>query len=139
MDFSEHLIISGAGSAAILAGGGGWPAALAFSATGVFIDLDHFADYWRETGFNLDLGRFMPYFGKREPEKLILFMHGWEPPLILALAWALFGWPAWAAWALAGWLLHLLLDHRFNRLSRFAYFFSYRLKHGFQAEKLYRD
>lgn len=139
MDFSEHVVISAAGSAAILAGGGGWESAAAFSLCGVFIDLDHFADYWRETGFNLDIPRFMKYFSGRKAKKLLLFMHGWElPSLVIAVSLAL-GLPTWVFWGTAGWLVHLLLDQRYNYLHPLAYFWAFRLKHGFDAEKFYTD
>lgn len=140
MDFSEHVLISGAGSAAILAGGGGWESAAAFSATGIFIDLDHLADYWRETGMNSDVPRFMNYFSTRQPQHLLLFLHCWElPALALAIA-AARGWqPAWIVWGIIGWFLHLALDQKYNHLHRFSYFFFFRLRHGFKSEAFFLD
>jgi hypothetical protein len=140
MDFSEHLVISAAGSAAILAGGGDLASAVSFSALGVFMDLDHFADYWRETGLNGDIPRFMAYFSTRSAKKLWLFMHGWEFSLAAAvLAWLWPGSPAWMAWASVGWMVHLMLDQYFNGLHPLAYFLLFRLKHGFDAERFYQD
>ena len=137
MDFSEHLIISAAGSAAILAAGGDPKSAAAFAATGVFVDLDHFVDYWRETGLNWNLPRFLGYFSRRQVRRLVLPLHAWEGVL---LGWGLslaLGSPAWVDWAFFGWLQHLLLDQRFNGLHKMAYFFSFRVKQGFKVEKLY--
>lgn len=139
MDFTEHVIISAAGSAAIAAGGGGWEGAAAFTATGVFIDLDHFVDYWRETGHNWDIPRFLKYFDGRKPRKLLLVAHAWEWVALIWAACALGGAPAWAHWGCFGWLIHLALDHRFNQLAPLAYFFSYRLSIGFNAKPLFRD
>jgi hypothetical protein len=140
LDFSEHLVISGAGSAAILAGGGGWEAAAAFSATGIFIDLDHFVDYWRETGLNRDLPRFMNYFSTRQPKHMLLLLHAWEFPLLAGVALFFAAEPLpWMAWGLAGWVLHLVLDHKYNRLHKFAYFFFFRLRHGFRSDVFYVD
>jgi hypothetical protein len=137
LDFTEHVIISSAGSAALLAGGAGWESATAFGVAGVFIDLDHFLDFWRETRDYLNLPRFMGYFSKQGPKKLVLFMHSWEA-VGLFLGWAFFsGAPAWLLWAGLGWLQHLLLDDRFNRLHPWAYSFLYRASHGFAAKKIY--
>jgi hypothetical protein len=140
VDFSEHLAISAAGSAAILLGTGDLPSAAAFSAMGVFMDLDHFVDYWRETGFNLDIPRFMSYFWSRSVRRMWLPLHAWEW-LALVAGWLLIwkGHPAWLAWGLAGWAVHLMLDHRFNQLHGLAYFFFFRLRHGFDADILNND
>lgn len=140
MDFSEHLILSGAGSAAIFTGGGGWEAAVAFSATGVFIDLDHLVDYWRETGFNTDVPRFMNYFSTRQPRHLLLFLHAWELIAAALIACLLMATPpGWMIWGMAGWFLHLLLDQKYNHLHKFTYFFFYRLRHGFKTEAFFLD
>ncbi len=137
MDFSEHVIVSAAGSGAILAAGAGLPAAAAFGLMGVFIDLDHFPDYWRETGLNFDIPRFMGYFSSREIRRLVVVMHAWEW-ILAGFGLALWlGAPAWVFWGLAGWLLHLGLDQRFNYLHPLAYFFSFRARQGFDEKKLH--
>jgi hypothetical protein len=140
LDFSEHLVISAAGSAAILAGGGDPASAAAFFGVGVFMDLDHVADYWRETGLNADIPRFMGYFSSRSAKKLWLFLHAWEWQLLALGLWLVLAppWP-WMAWGLAGWICHLLLDQRFNHLHPLAYFMAFRFKHGFLAERFYAD
>ena len=140
MDFSEHLIISVAGSAAILAGGGDIRSAAAFTAVGVFMDLDHLADYWPQTGFNTDLARFMTFFSKRENQFMLLFLHGWEWCLGTFLGLLLAGCSlAWPYWACLAWFVHLLLDQRFNGLHPLSYFFFFRLARGFKSERLYYD
>ncbi len=130
-------MISAAGSAAIAVGGGGWESALAFSIAGVFVDLDHFLDYWRETGLNLDLRRFFSYFSSGHPSKLYLILHAWEWCGLAFAAWALLQGPAWVCWGLLGWFQHLLLDQRFNRLHAMSYFFFFRARHRFHSRILY--
>lgn len=137
MDFTEHLIISSAGSASALAGGAGWESAAAFTLAGVFIDFDHLPDYWHSAGFNADIPRFMSFFSLRRNRTMFFLLHGWEWPLLLAglaLAW---GWPAWVLWGAGGWFIHLVLDQRFNRLHRFAYLFSFRLYCRFDSNRLH--
>jgi hypothetical protein len=138
VDFSEHLIISAAGSAAILAGGGDANSAAAFGLAAVFIDLDHFPDYWRETGFNLDIPRFMSYFSTRQVKRLVILLHAWEWCLATLLGLLISGCQAaWPYWACLGWFVHLLLDQRFNRLHHFTYFFFFRLRHAFWSRPLH--
>ncbi len=135
LDLSEHVLVSAAGAGA-LALAGEWQGAALFFGCGVLVDLDHLNDYWRETGWNTNWRRFLGYFDGRKPRHLVLFFHGWEWALLaLYLAWQ---WQdaAWA-WAGAGWLTHLMLDQRFNRLHPLAYFFFYRAIHKFRAEPLY--
>jgi hypothetical protein len=140
LDFSEHVIISAAGSASILISGGDWASAAAFSVAGVFVDLDHLIDYWRETGWNTDIPTFMSYFYQRKPKKLLLLLHAWEwIALSAALARAFHSSPLWLFWGILGWLCHLLLDQRFNRLQPLSYFFFYRAHKGFDAKSFYND
>lgn len=139
MDFNEHLALSLPVSAGLyLATGDPWAAA-AYTVTGVLIDLDHLADYWRETGINLDHGRFMSYFPDRGPQHLLLFLHAWEWPATwwtIALA---TGAPLWALAAGAGWMAHLVQDQLYNEMAPFSYFFAYRWRTAFSAAALYQD
>lgn len=138
MDLNEHLAISLAGSGALWLAGAPAEAAGAFVVGGVLIDLDHLPEYWREQGLNLDLPRFFAFFPARGPRRLLLALHGWEWPLALwACCWALAA-PAWG-WTLgAGWLLHLLLDQRYNAAQHpCCYSFAWRWGRGFDARPFY--
>lgn len=139
MDGSEHCALAAPVSAVLLLSGAGWPAASAFAAAAVLIDLDHFVDYWRETGFNLDIPRFLPWFVNRGPKRIWIGLHGWEWPLALLAAALGAGLPAWV-WALAaGMLSHLLLDQRYNELKPLSYFFFWRWRLGFAIAPLYGE
>ncbi len=137
MDLHQHATVSGACAMGIGFGTGDWHGATAFFVLGVFIDLDHLADYWREDGFNLNWRRFLGFFDARLPKRQWLFLHGWEwVAVALGLSFAL-GAPAWMLWGALGWLGHLILDHLSNGLRPWAYFFIYRVKVGFASKKLY--
>lgn len=139
MDLHQHAALSLPGAAlAYLASGEALPAA-AFMVGGVLIDLDHLVDYWRETGVNADWREFLGYFDARKPLHSFLPLHGWEWVLsFLALALSV-GAPAWA-WGLAGGVFcHLVLDHRYNRLHPWAYFFSFRWSVRFHPWSIYED
>lgn len=138
MELWQHTLISAAGSGAIFAATGDVPAAAAFSLTGIFVDLDHFPDYWRDTGFNLKLKPFFAHFDRRAPDTLWLVFHGWEWPVLGMLAGAALGWPSWLLGGTAGWTLHLGLDQVFNHFQPLGYSFLYRASHHFESRKFIR-
>lgn len=139
MDGSEHSALAAPVCAALLFGGAGPSAAAAYFVGAVLIDLDHGVDYWRETGLNFDVPRFLSWFAQRGPRRLWVGLHGWEWAAgLLAAAWGA-GLPAWV-WALdAGILTHLLLDQRYNGLRPLSYFFVWRWRLGFAIEPLYGE
>ena len=130
MDFSEHLALSVPGGAVLAVVTGQVEVGLAFAVGGVLIDLDHPLDYWREKGFTLSIHRLNAFFGSDEPEFLVLALHGWEWPALLGAAFWGFSLPLWVAALALGWLTHLILDHRYNLLQPWAYWFLAR--HGFE-------
>jgi hypothetical protein len=139
MDLSQHTVLSAAGSGLIYWGTRDIQAAAAFGLTGIFIDLDHLADYLYETGFNTDLKRFMKYHSSRGPRHLWLWLHSWEAVLVCLLA-------AWLAqgnqlllFGGLGWLFHMLIDQFSNRLHPLAYFLWFRVQNKFIPEKIYGD
>lgn len=139
MDFSEHLALSLPVSAGIYMATGDPYAATAWTATGVFIDLDHVPDYWRETGINFDHGRFMSYFPNGEAKHLLLLLHAWEWPTALLAAGLAGGAPLWVLAAALGWLAHLVQDELYNGLKPYSYFFFYRWRTGFSVSAIYYD
>jgi hypothetical protein len=137
MDLHEHVAVAAPLSAALLLAGGGPAAAVAFFVGAVLVDVDHLLDYWRETGFNLELRRFLTYFDSRCPRHLLLAWHGWEWPALLGALGLALDLPAWLGALVAGWFVHLVLDQRFNPLTAPAYFFLYRWAVGFEVAPLY--
>ena len=123
MTFSQHTVISTVAAAPVLWFTQSWNSTVAFWLFAIFIDLDHWVDYWRETGFNLQVFRFLSYFPEGKAKKLILFMHGIEWPLIIVVIGWFTGADIWVFFAVFGWIFHLLLDHFFNRLQPFCLFF----------------
>jgi hypothetical protein len=138
MDFSQHVAVSAPLGAAAALGTGDPAIGVAFFLSGVFIDLDHLPDFWREQGFTLSIGRLNRHFGGPDPVHLWLPLHAWEwPGLLLAACWGL-ALPRWAWAAGAGWLFHLILDERYNELFPWAYWFMGRLNSGFRARSLFQ-
>lgn len=137
MDFSEHVALSLPCAAAVSLATGRWEPGVAFAVGGILVDLDHALDYWWEKGFTLSMARLNQHFGGHEARRLVLLMHAWEWNALCWAAWALLGWPLWVAGFAAGWLLHLMLDQRYNLLEPWAYWFFARARIGFKAERLY--
>ena len=137
MDFSEHVALSLPVGLGLSLATGKPELGLAFAVGGILIDLDHLPDYWREKGFTLSLAKLNGHFSGRDPVRLFLVLHGWEFCALLFALWAAFGLPSWTAALAAGWFFHLCLDHRYNLLQPWAYWFFARFRIGFKAAPLY--
>ena len=139
MDFSEHVALSLPAAGIITLATGRPEAGLAFVLGGVFIDLDHLPDYWREKGFTLSLHKLNAHFGGREAKHVVLILHAWEWNALLWLLWAGLGLPFWVAALAAGSLIHLALDQHYNLLRPWAYSFFARARVGFKAGRSIRN
>ena len=104
---------------------------------GIFLDIDHFFDYFNNRGFDLNLKRFGRFFKNHEFNKLYLFLHSYE--LII---------PVWIVCYLKNEYLlgivitisffqHMFLDQVFNRVHKLGYFFSYRLYKKFNGKSYF--
>jgi len=105
--------------------------------TGIFLDIDHLIDYAVNYGLRFRGRHFFKAFEYEAFENIFLFLHSWEfVAIYLALLWII-NWKPVAIGAGIGIIVHLLVDHFFNDHSKLAYFFSYRLLHGFSAKHFY--
>jgi hypothetical protein len=136
----KHLVASSvSGAIFYLYSKSFWPSLVCFL-SGIFIDLDHFCDFYLHyKRFAINLREF--YFNciDLKFDKLYLFLHSWELVLtvwflIIILKLDLI----WIALAV-GVTLHTLLDALGNNASSFSYFFIYRMLKGFRAELLFRN
>jgi hypothetical protein len=97
---------------------------------GVFIDVDHYFDYIKHTGWNLNIKQFfyLSYGGKLDRFYLlfaaIIVISDYNLIIIAAGI---------------GYAQHLILDQIFNQVKPFAYFLTYRLKNGFSKKRFLRD
>lgn len=134
---SQHVTVS-VGSGVIL---GlllrSWVAGLSCCLIGIFIDLDHFLDFWINRGFTLSIREFLDFCYRGTSATFYDLLHGYEYiplyvwlttfPVLRCLGWGL----------TVGYLLHLLCDQFFNtHLNRWTYFLSYRLFHRFDSSKI---
>ena len=139
MDADKHFFI------AVPLGGIVWwmtgniPAGVTAFAAHFLIDIDHFFDYFFNHGFgklDLRLSHFFKVCNCTEFTKLFLFLHSYELAVILSIMYFYYK-NLYLGAFLIGFLLHLILDTAFNRVSKCGYFFVYRWKMRFNANKIF--
>ena len=105
---------------------------------GIFLDLDHLIDYWRQHPGSLDVKHFVETCEKYRLKILTLFFHSYELLLIVA-ALVYFTKSSLIFGAALGFAQHLLLDSIGNKINSdySSYFFIYRWKAGFEGNKIF--
>ena len=105
---------------------------------GVFIDADHFLDFYLNKGFSLkfNLMNFYKTCVEYKLTKFYFILHSFELLIILWLI--IIAYPTnLILWGIAiGMTQHLILDIIFNRIGLKGYFLSYRLIKNFEASSL---
>ncbi|OGZ31576.1 MAG: hypothetical protein A3H02_02610 [Candidatus Niyogibacteria bacterium RIFCSPLOWO2_12_FULL_41_13] len=112
---------------------------LAAIAGGVFVDLDHFIDYYFVFGFDLRWDYFFNGYQFLKSGKDYIFFHGWEYVLILFFLLFVFKNKSAKSVVLGlalGMFFHLSLDSALNGLPVRSYSIIERAKNNFEAEKL---
>ena len=101
-------------------------AMLSASLTGVLIDLDHLADFyrWHVKGDHTRVWFFLHSYELMIPALLAGYFSGWDP-VILGISAAFLG--------------HLICDQIFNPVMPFFYFFTYRASKGFRFSELIKS
>ncbi|MDD5438845.1 MAG: hypothetical protein PHS37_01505 [Candidatus Omnitrophica bacterium] len=102
---------------------------------GVFIDLDHLIDFFREHSWR-DIGKFIDVMVYVDLRQLWLLFHSLELLLALWGAIVIFRLNGYWISAAQGLSLHMLLDIIGNPIGIRGYWFLYRLNVGFKTEKL---
>lgn len=136
VDLATHFVL-----ALILAGffhwlTGRWEWSFLVIIGGVFIDIDHFIDYFLYYGLRFDLKSFFAH-GYLASGKCYMVFHSLE---IVVLMWAFSGRFLWITPVTAGMTVHLLTDYFFSYRSHpLSLFLLYRWRHGFRLDKVFPD
>ncbi|MEA3489335.1 MAG: hypothetical protein U9R44_03205 [Candidatus Omnitrophota bacterium] len=110
----------------------GWVWPLLAVVGGVFIDLDHFIDYFLYFGAKFDLRDFFTR-GYKVSGKTYVFLHSWE---LVALMWLFSIAVLWITPLAAGMTVHLLTDYLFSsRSNALVLSLVYRWYHKFESVK----
>jgi membrane-bound metal-dependent hydrolase YbcI (DUF457 family) len=129
----QHVTIS-VGSGVILGMlSRSWVAGTACCLVGIFVDLDHYLDYWLNRGFSLNVKKLMDFCYNGTSRKFYDVLHAYE--YIPFLCWLAFtpGYRNLGLGMTVGYILHILGDQFFNsHLNRWTYFMTYRILHRFE-------
>lgn len=106
---------------------------------GIFIDLDHFIDVFREHGRSVRMREFFQICQHGQFHKIVLVLHGWELLILWCIASWLTGWNPWMTGAFAGLGTHLILDTSYNSTNILAYSFIWRWKKGFHFDTIFSN
>jgi len=99
---------------------------------GIFIDVDHYLDYVKETGDKrISLRRLEDYFYNLKEQKLYCIFHSYELMILLFIINFFYLKHHYLYGLLAGLAVHIILDAIFNPVKIQCYLFLYRLKHDF--------
>ena len=100
-----------------------------------FVDADHWLDYFYVEGFKINLRTFFSgeYFGRRK--KVLVLFHAWEYVTILLVAYLFFKETVFLIIALSL-SVHYLVDQATNKVTKYAYFLTYRIKVNFALDKI---
>ncbi|UCH79914.1 MAG: hypothetical protein JSW20_09175 [Nitrospiraceae bacterium] len=105
--------------------------------SGILIDLDHFIDYFREQGINLDIKKFFRICEHAQFNKILLLLHGWEWIIVMCtISWSL-GWAPLMTGIIIGFSHHIMLDSLYNRTHLRTYSIIWRWSKGFDFDTVF--
>ncbi|HBR13927.1 MAG TPA: hypothetical protein DD723_00055 [Candidatus Omnitrophica bacterium] len=137
---AKHAIISAGVSLCLGVWMKDWLCGWACFLSGFFIDLDHHIDYFlSEKKIPFKYQELYDFCSDAQKGRIYLFFHSYE---LLALLWSLiFFLPHQGIWLgiVLGATVHVLCDQIFNPFKKYAYFFTYRMKYGFDKRKLFHE
>ncbi|MFH1369207.1 MAG: hypothetical protein ABII64_08790 [Elusimicrobiota bacterium] len=136
MRLPQHALASTIGAAAVYAVTRSPGMAAGVFITGVFIDLDHIIDYWREHPFRMDLDHFFHTCNEYRLKKALLISHSVEFLFPIALLVYLTRSP-WIIGMSIGWALHIIMDYEGNKVHGLTYFLFHRIRVGFEIDKVF--
>ncbi|MQF69482.1 hypothetical protein FIM12_04020 [SAR202 cluster bacterium AD-804-J14_MRT_500m] len=122
MKASGHALVGAVGGIVVGAATNSPVAGVATLLTGIFVDLDHIVEIW------------LWIVRKTKPTRLFVFFHAWEGLLGLLIIMVFVGNSPLLIGLTVGYGLHVMGDNIFNRARTLAYFFTWRLCHGFRIE-----
>ncbi len=139
MKLKQHITISLLFSASLFVVFKSWIVFTSSLISGVLIDLDHVLDYFRGNGINLRIKQFFKIFHNKEHSSIVLILHSWELLLLLRISAFIVRWNPWIVGTAIGFTQHVVLDQIFNKPSRWAYLFFWRLKSDFNSKTIFPD
>ncbi|MCB4792244.1 MAG: hypothetical protein LHV68_10215 [Elusimicrobia bacterium] len=138
MKIPSHLIVSSVFSSGVYVITKSPVISVSSFVAGIFLDLDHLIDYWRQYPGSLDVRHFIEVCDKYRIKVLTLFLHSYELLIVFAVVVYLTKSPLLLGLSL-GLAQHIFLDTIGNNLTEnsLSYFFIYRWYIGFDYTKVF--
>lgn len=106
---------------------------------GILVDLDHFFDYVKYTGWNTNLKQFFHYSYGAKFKQFYLLFHSYEYLPLIAIIIIISDYNLLLIAAAIGFTQHLIFDQFTNPVKPLAYFLTYRSKNKFSKESFLKD
>lgn len=138
MRIREHIIISAVTSGTAYLVTKSEPLAASMLLSGIFIDLDHFVDYFiHERRIRIDVRDFFMKCEQNLMDKFIAPLHSYELIVILAAVYYFFN-NTILLGIIIGMTIHLCADIISNNVFYFSYSLSSRIYKGFKSKDLFK-
>ena len=138
MKLTSHIVVSFSVSVFLYAMFRSYVLAAASFIFGIFIDLDHFFEYFSEYGLNLNIKKFFQVAEDYGFKKTFLFLHSWEIFLIFSTVVFISSVNEILFGIFVAYAFHLIFDQFGNLSKPLTYSFIYRWKNDFLTEKIWR-
>ena len=106
---------------------------------GILVDTDHFFEYFKYTGWNLNLKQFFRFSYGVKSERFYFFFHAYEHLLPITIILIASDYNIFVIAAGIGFIQHLFFDQMINPVKPMAYFLTYRLKNRFSRKSFLKD
>ncbi len=138
MKLYHHTILSLLSSGALYFFTRSISATAACFLSGIFIDLDHFFEYFYAFGYRgFSIAKFFQAADEHAYQKFFLFLHSYELVIICwILNFTLIPYP-WMMGLSLGFTLHIIADQIYNPCDYRTYFLIFRIRHRFNGDRLF--
>lgn len=106
---------------------------------GIFIDIDHFIDYFRQKGWSLNIKDFFRTCNECQFDRIVLLWHGWEWIVLFGLSSWLTDWNPWVTGMFLGIGQHTIIDAAANSSHLKTYSLIWRWKKGFHFDTIFSN
>jgi hypothetical protein len=116
-----------------------WSLSVACCLSGIFIDIDHFIDYFREKGWSLNIKDFFRTCNESQFDRIVLIWHGWEWIVLFGISSWLTDWNPWITGMFIGISQHMMIDAVANTSNLKPYSLIWRWKKDFHFDTIFFD